>query len=338
MLRRIAFALALALGALAGTAQAATVGDPGTRSLTLGDTSSAIFHSVAGGGGSGPVSVDVRPDGSFSVPDGLFSWTLTGTLPAASSGNQYCSYSFPNTSLGNSTLTTSAGSGTLDPQGDSADLTLPATYTPAAVNVHVTTGGSVCSGSGSWTWQCTADPVPLTLHLHGDGDDVDLAGGALHLEDPSATAPADWTCSGGGGVGDTSSILTTVLTALHYSSSAVAGSTGISLDGTLSPGVHEPVVQPPATNAQTQTQTQTQTLVPSPQVTAATPAAQCVVPKLKGMKLKKAKRLLSLADCGAGKVTKKKSRAVKRGRVIKSKPGAHAQRPGGFLVKLVVAR
>ena len=49
---------------------------------------------------------------------------------------------------------------------------------------------------------------------------------------------------------------------------------------------------------------------------------QCVVPKLKGKKLGKAKKALRRADCRLGKVTRKTSKG-KPGRVIrqKSKPG-----------------
>jgi IPT/TIG domain/PASTA domain len=49
----------------------------------------------------------------------------------------------------------------------------------------------------------------------------------------------------------------------------------------------------------------------------------CVVPKLKGKKLKNAKRVLGRADCKVGKVTRRKAKPSKAGKVLKQsiKPG-----------------
>jgi hypothetical protein len=49
----------------------------------------------------------------------------------------------------------------------------------------------------------------------------------------------------------------------------------------------------------------------------------CVVPKLKGKKLKNARRVLGRADCKVGKVTRRKARPSKAGKVLKqgAKPG-----------------
>ena len=49
----------------------------------------------------------------------------------------------------------------------------------------------------------------------------------------------------------------------------------------------------------------------------------CVVPKLKGKKLKDAKRVLGRADCKVGKVTRRKGKPSKAGKVLKqgTKPG-----------------
>jgi hypothetical protein len=49
----------------------------------------------------------------------------------------------------------------------------------------------------------------------------------------------------------------------------------------------------------------------------------CVVPKLKGKKLKSAKRMLGRADCKVGKVTRRKAKPSKAGKVLKqgAKPG-----------------
>ena len=65
---------------------------------------------------------------------------------------------------------------------------------------------------------------------------------------------------------------------------------------------------------------------------------KCVVPDLKKEKLKKAEALLADANCSLGKVKKKKSKKVKKGLVISSKPGAGATLPDGSAVKLTVSK
>jgi hypothetical protein len=63
------------------------------------------------------------------------------------------------------------------------------------------------------------------------------------------------------------------------------------------------------------------------------PGAKCVVPKLKGKTVKKAKRALEAADCALGKV-KKPKRSKGKLVVRKSKPKAGAELPAGSKVKL----
>lgn len=70
----------------------------------------------------------------------------------------------------------------------------------------------------------------------------------------------------------------------------------------------------------------------------ARPAKRCVVPKLKGKKLKTARRLLKRAHCRVGKITKKRKGRARRGRVLSSKPRAHARRKAGTRVRLVVGK
>ena len=88
-----------------------------------------------------------------------------------------------------------------------------------------------------------------------------------------------------------------------------------------------------------------QTTLPAPQVTTPTqegqgtptpPAPGCVVPKLKGLKLSKAKAALKKARCRTGKVTKKKSRK-KKGTVIAHRPKAGSKLAAGTRVALTVS-
>jgi beta-lactam-binding protein with PASTA domain len=53
------------------------------------------------------------------------------------------------------------------------------------------------------------------------------------------------------------------------------------------------------------------------------PAPHCVVPKLKGKKLKAAKKALRKALCKIGIVKKLHGATAKTGRVVNQKPGAH---------------
>jgi hypothetical protein len=64
----------------------------------------------------------------------------------------------------------------------------------------------------------------------------------------------------------------------------------------------------------------------------------CVVPKLKGKKLKDAKRMLGRADCKVGKVTRRNAKPSKAGKVLKqgTKPGKVLA--SGTKVKLTVGK
>jgi hypothetical protein len=65
---------------------------------------------------------------------------------------------------------------------------------------------------------------------------------------------------------------------------------------------------------------------------------KCVVPKLKGKKLRRAKQLLSKANCASGKITRKKAKKAKRGKVLSTKPATGTRGPKGMKVKLVVGK
>src|SRR5215211_1047539 len=69
-----------------------------------------------------------------------------------------------------------------------------------------------------------------------------------------------------------------------------------------------------------------------------TPVRRCLVPKLAGKTVAVARTALRKANCKTGKVTRVKSRKVRSGRVISSKPKAGTRRPNGAAVALVVSR
>jgi hypothetical protein len=72
--------------------------------------------------------------------------------------------------------------------------------------------------------------------------------------------------------------------------------------------------------------------------TGASANGSCIVPKLKGLALKKARHALVTAHCRLGKITRRKKRHTNRGRVIKSTPGAGTHLSTGAAVSLVVAK
>ncbi len=75
-----------------------------------------------------------------------------------------------------------------------------------------------------------------------------------------------------------------------------------------------------------------------PTVVTPAPTRACVVPKLKGKTLKAARKALRRAGCAAGKVTKRYSRKVRRGRVMAHRPAVRSRRPAGSKVSLVVSK
>ena len=64
----------------------------------------------------------------------------------------------------------------------------------------------------------------------------------------------------------------------------------------------------------------------------------CVVPDLRGETVSKAGARLRHADCRRGRVSKRFSRSLSRGRVISTAPSAGARLPGGAKVDLVVSK
>ena len=67
-----------------------------------------------------------------------------------------------------------------------------------------------------------------------------------------------------------------------------------------------------------------------------TPAVHtCRVPRLKGEKLKAAKKRIKAADCKLGKVTKEGT-AGKSAKVVKQKPAVGTTRPAGSKINVVL--
>jgi acid phosphatase type 7 len=68
------------------------------------------------------------------------------------------------------------------------------------------------------------------------------------------------------------------------------------------------------------------------------PEKLCVVPKVKGKRLKRAKRAIRRAHCSVGKVSRVFSRTVKKGHVVSQRPRAGVTRRPGAKVRLRVSK
>jgi hypothetical protein len=76
---------------------------------------------------------------------------------------------------------------------------------------------------------------------------------------------------------------------------------------------------------------------PKPPVTVTPPAEQCVVPKLKGLKLKKARKAAKKANCKVGTIKRKHS-ARKRTTVLKQNKAVGSVLANGAKIRLTVAK
>ncbi len=66
--------------------------------------------------------------------------------------------------------------------------------------------------------------------------------------------------------------------------------------------------------------------------------SRCVVPGVRGRKLTTAKKMIRHAHCSVGKISRKRSRILPPGRVLRQYPRAHSKRPAGTKVRLQVSR
>lgn len=71
---------------------------------------------------------------------------------------------------------------------------------------------------------------------------------------------------------------------------------------------------------------------------SSTPAATCVVPRLKGLRPKAARKALAQAGCAFGDLTRRAARRGRRGRVVRQAPAPGANLPPGSVVDVVVGR
>lgn len=78
--------------------------------------------------------------------------------------------------------------------------------------------------------------------------------------------------------------------------------------------------------------------LPGAAVLPAPPTATCVIPRLKGLRPVAARRVLALANCRLGRITRRPARRGQRGRVLRQALATGATFPSGSAVDLVVGR
>lgn len=217
-----------------------------------------------------------------------------------------------------------SGSGTVtsDIVGISCGSTCSHAY-PYGTTVTLTATSATGSGFTGWTGACSgtgtctvgmnqARSAVATFSLLPEALTVGKSGSGSGTV---GSSPAGISC------GTTCSHAYSYGQSVNLTASAAAGSVFKGWSGACS-----------GTSICTVTMTQAQSLTAT---FAAKPA--CVVPKLKGKRLRAAKRALIRAHCRAGKVTRKYSR-VRRGRVISQKPKAGRHLRAGAKVRLVVSK
>ena len=205
------------------------------------------------------------------------------------------------------------GTGTLDPTTGAATLRVRGNFTivvgptPAVPPVTVT---------------CTI-PLDVTLSTAGDGVPYDVTDGTLTLVDKTFSLKGG-TCDDPGFTG--------LINTDDFTKNEMV------LSGKLDPIIRAPVVVPPRNNTPSRGNTPPRGLQPTtpPLHGEGPPVTRCVVPKLKGLKLKSAKHALKKSGCRAGKVTRKRSRK-KKGTVIGHSPRVGRALASGAKVELTVS-
>jgi photosystem II stability/assembly factor-like uncharacterized protein len=226
---------------------------------------------------------------------------------------------------------------------DDGDHWAPATSGPAedvsalavAPNGHVFAGTFSQFGSGGGIFRSTDngdtwspqgldghDVNALTINSVGDVL-AGLAGGAFR----STNDGSEWTDVSGGLVPPGGNVRALALDADGYAYAGTAGGGVLRSAQTTEPPPPPP--PPPAPPPPPPPP-------PSPPPPPPPPAVRCVVPRVVGLKLGRAKQRIRARHCSVGRIRRAHSRRV--GRVLAQAPRPGAVKRRGFAVKLVVGR
>jgi VCBS repeat-containing protein len=282
---------------------------------------------------------DSDPDGD-ALTAVLVSGPAHGTLTFASGGT--FTYVADATSVGPDSFTYEATDGLLSSAPVTVTLTGPADQSPAGVadsysvpSSGALTGSSVLANdtdpdSDLLTAVGVASPAhgTLTLRPNGTFDYQAEAGfsgadtfsyrasdGRLTSAETTVTlnvaAPSPPATGGGGGGGGGGSTGGTT-------SDTTTAPVAVLTPPSLTSGAVVPIVAPTTTQ-------------PKP--------ASCVVPRrLRGHTVRYARRVLAKAHCAVGKVSRVRSKTVKRGRIVRTRPASRTVRPAGAKVAIQIRK
>ncbi|HEU5252352.1 MAG TPA: PASTA domain-containing protein [Solirubrobacterales bacterium] len=253
---------------------------------------------------------------------------------AKSVGAVFDSTSTPSFTLSVSKSGTGSGTVTSNPSGINCGPTCSAEFTEGTV-VTLTPAADSGSEFKEWTGACTgtgACEVTMSAAKSvGAKFDLEPTPEFTLSVSKSGTGSGNVTCDGGACASSYTQGTTVTLAAQAASGSSFTGWSGAGCSGTGSCVV--------TINADTSVTAAFRADAVSPPPPPP-PVVNCVVPKVKGKSLGKAKSALKAANCAVGKVTKPKKGKPKKGKgplVVKStKPAAGSTHPAGTKVNLTL--
>jgi hypothetical protein len=259
-----------------------------------------------------PITVPAGTKFRFTVPGGAggpVSWTAPGIhvdIPVRSLTDSGTTFSAAGT------IDISALSGTVDP----------------ATGAMTATGGA--HGAFHFTTYTPAGPFSSSIYCYfGDP--------AAPASDPETPAPAPLSLSGAGTLTDA-----TFAGTVDCADAIPPGIDQLRILGhTAMPGGANTLALSTAftrvPDPQPQVITKTQVVTVTKVITQPAPTPKCVVPKLKGLKLKQARKAAKAANCAVGKVKRKKS-GRRATTVLKQGRKAGAVLAEGSRIALTIAR
>jgi hypothetical protein len=299
------------------------IANDGTGDVAYARTSDMTNRSIAPGAPSCtsftlPAGIETGTGELRVIANGIASAPVPVTVGAGGSNQHAC----PNYTLSLSKAGNGSGTVTSSAAGIACGATCSQAYpngtivtlSPAAAvgSVFVGWSGAGCSGAASCIATMNSDTsvtatfslIPETLDVHKKGDGAGTV----------TSAPAGISCG------------TTCTSSYDYGTSvmlAPSAATGSSFAGWADDctGKAGCVVAMTAAHSVT-----------------ASFLKDCTVPKLKGKRLKAAKRAIRAHDCSVGRIKRAFSMRVKKGRVISQKPKPHKRLRHGAKVNLTVSK
>jgi hypothetical protein len=215
----------------------------------------------------------------------------------------------------------------------------------AAENARLGTAIFDAPGSSAQTWAVLPESVAAAPDGGAPESEVGFSATVLPAPTVASVAPTSGPIAGGTSVTVTGTDFTEVegvsfgsVPAAGYSVTSEGQLTAVAPAGTSAGSVPVSVTTEAGTASSAQSFTYSAPPAAStdpPSAPPAQPTPECVVPKLKGKKLKAVRKIVAKADCKLGKVTKKGT-AGKRAKVVKQKPKAGTIRAARSKINVVL--